>query len=340
MASQLRGGFLDRQSPLDSRRIGTECAGALTLRSTENIAPDERLDYWRSAVLHRVVPISLSDGPEQFTGRLLHIAGDGCSFVDHASEAMHTRRDPRQLRRDGCDDISICLLGPGGRSQLSHAGSHLLGADDLCVADFSKPIDHLQARNRDITLLFQRKTLEDNLKGDVSTLAGRLLPRHGIAALLRSHMRLLASEAEHLTMAERAVAVRAAAEMALMALQAELAPATELERFPAGLYLAAIMRIREECWDPDFNPAAVARNLGCSRATLYRLFAAEATSVAREIWNARLDRANQMLGAPAHAEANISDIAFRSGFIDMPTFSRMYKRRFDRTPTEARRAMI
>ncbi len=318
--------------------MGLESAGTLTLRSTEGIAPHEKLDYWRHSVLHRVVPIALGDGAERFSGRLVHIAGQGCSLIDHASEALHTRRDRRQLGRDGCDDLSISLVGLGGASRLDHVGSHLLECDDLCVADFARPIEHLQSRNRNVTLLFQRKVLEENLKGDLSFLAARRLPRHGIAALLRSHMKAFANEAEHLSAAERASALRIASEMAMLVLQAELEPGTDIERFPGGLYRAAMMRIRQDCWDPDLDPAAIARSLGCSRATLYRLFAAEATSVAKEIWGARLDCADQMLSAPAHAAANISDIAFRSGFIDMPTFSRMYKRRFDRTPTEARRA--
>ncbi len=338
MESQFRGGFLDRQSPLDPCREGPEQAGVLTLRSTEGLPPQERLDYWRESVLHRLVPIALGKGVETFSGRLLHVAGEGVCLIEHVSDALHTRRDQARLARDGFDEIGITLAGRGGPSVLGHAGTHLIERDDLFIADFARPIDHVQARNRDVTLLFQRETIRDALLGDLSGLAARRLPRHGIAALLRSHLRTLADQAERLSVTERAAALRIAGEMAMLALQAEFGQAADGERFRTGLFGAAMLRIRQDCWDPDLDPAAIARRLGCSRATLYRLFAAEATSVAKEIWNARLDRADQMLAAPAHAEANISDIAFRSGFIDMPTFSRMYKRRFDRTPTEARRA--
>ena len=39
-------------------------------------------------------------------------------------------------------------------------------------------------------------------------------------------------------------------------------------------------------------------------------------------------------------QAYIADIAFRGGFIDMPTFNRMFKKRFEKTPSEARHDLV
>ena len=43
-----------------------------------------------------------------------------------------------------------------------------------------------------------------------------------------------------------------------------------------------------------------------------------------------------MLTSPGHEDLLISEIAFRSGFLDQPTFNRMFKRRFGLTPREVR----
>ena len=43
-----------------------------------------------------------------------------------------------------------------------------------------------------------------------------------------------------------------------------------------------------------------------------------------------------MLTASAHLGLLVSDIAFRSGFVDPSTFSRMFRRRYGLTPREAR----
>lgn len=335
MASQFPRKILDHRSLFGDTDVRPENLGMMTVRSTDGIAEAERLDYWRHSVLHRMEPIP-QEGARPFAGRLVYIAGSNCVFVDNVSESIHTRRDRTRLRRDDCDEILIGLVERGAPSRLSHEGSHTLRQDDLCIADFSRPIDYVQGRNREITLMFPRTSLSEALKGDVSTLAGRLLPRNGIAAILRSHLRLIAVEAANMSARERAAMIGAASDMTLLALQREFGKGTDEERFPTGLYAAAMTVIRQYCWNPDLNPEAVASRVGCSRATLYRIFAAESESVARVIWNARLDRAHALLIASSGSGAFISDIAFRSGFIDMPTFNRMFKRRFDRTPTEAR----
>ena len=88
-------------------------------------------------------------------------------------------------------------------------------------------------------------------------------------------------------------------------------------------------------------PVAFARlkdELGCSRATLYRLFARRDQSVAAAVWQARLERALRMLCSAKSIAMTISDVAMLSGFTDIPTFTRMFKRRYGKTPREARMA--
>ncbi|MGX1099516.1 AraC family transcriptional activator of tynA and feaB [Amorphus sp. MBR-141] len=334
MASQSKGPALDRASPPGNGAIDVGPGGP-TERSTCGIQPKERLDYWRHAVLHRAEPLIPAEETRS-SGRMTHIAGRDCDFVDHASDAIHARRDLRRLRRDDCDEIIVSLVGRGGFTHYSHLIRHKLRDGDLCVSDVSRPIEPDRPRHRDITLTFRRARLAELLDGDVSTLAGKVLPRNGMSALLSSHMRLLALEAARLSPAERAAALEAAAQMALLALQAVLRRPAEPERFPHGLYAAALAVIRQECRAPDLDPAAVAIALGCSRATLYRIFAGREASVSETIWGERLEHACRILTAPEQAGDYISDIAFRCGFIDMPTFNRMFKRRFGRTPGEMR----
>ena len=45
-----------------------------------------------------------------------------------------------------------------------------------------------------------------------------------------------------------------------------------------------------------------------------------------------------MLCSAGSVAVPISDVAMLSGFIDMPTFTRMFKRRYGKTPREARAA--
>ena len=77
-------------------------------------------------------------------------------------------------------------------------------------------------------------------------------------------------------------------------------------------------------------------SLGCSRASLYRAFFRRGESVAAVIWATRIDLAWRMLTSMSHLGLLVSEIAFRSGFVDQPTFNRMFKRRYGIAPREAR----
>ena len=94
--------------------------------------------------------------------------------------------------------------------------------------------------------------------------------------------------------------------------------------------------IERTCADPDLSPDRIALSVGCSRATLYRLFARHDRSVAASVWQARLERALRMLCSAESIAMTIGDVALLSGFTDVPTFTRMFKRRYGKTPREAR----
>lgn len=110
------------------------------------------------------------------------------------------------------------------------------------------------------------------------------------------------------------------------------------ERFVHGFYCAALRLIDRECGDPNVTPEQVAFALGCSRATLYRAFAAHGADVAAALWQARLERARRILGSCEAIGLQISEVAALSGFRDMPSFTRMFKRRYGMTPRDVRDA--
>ena len=124
--------------------------------------------------------------------------------------------------------------------------------------------------------------------------------------------------------------------MALALLQATHAGLADPDRFAHGFHQAALGLIDAECGDPDLTPERIAVALGCSRASLYRAFAKQGESVAAAIWQARLERAHRMLTSPEGIGLLVSDIATLSGFREMPTFTRMFKRRYGLTPSDVR----
>ena len=135
-------------------------------------------------------------------------------------------------------------------------------------------------------------------------------------------------------------AVGALGEMALVVKHSVRFGAADPEQLGEGLYRWAVAVIERTCVNPSLSPEQVALAVGCSRATLYRLFAHNDRGVSETIWNARLERARRELHSVAGIGLTIGDIALRSGFSDLSSFGRMFKRRFGISPREARRTLF
>lgn len=77
--------------------------------------------------------------------------------------------------------------------------------------------------------------------------------------------------------------------------------------------------------------------MAARRAQLYRLVA-PIGGIAEYIREQRLRRCLADLLSAGHAHRQIADIAYRWGFSDPISFTKAFKQRFGRTPSEAREA--
>jgi AraC-like DNA-binding protein len=211
-------------------------------------------------------------------------------------------------------------------------------AGDLYLVDYARPSEVRRSSHCTVGLTMSRRLAREVLRADIEPRAGMKFPSGGLALVLRRHLQATFDEADSMSLAERAAAAKAAKDMALALLQASHGGVPDPERFAHGFYCAALGLIDRECGDPDLTPERIALALGCSRASLYRAFAKQAESVAAAIWQARLERARRMLSSSEGIGLLISEVAALSGFRDMPTFTRMFKRRHGMTPRDAREA--
>jgi AraC-like DNA-binding protein len=308
--------------------------GRLVDLTTDGVPARERFDYWRDVVLRRTRP-EMPERGQPFQAHLRRIVLNEVELIEHAAGAVASGRSPGRSRFDGGDDIALELIR-SGTSKLTHNGEHRLRSGDLCLVDYARPFKTELTRHRASGVVLSRRRVREVLGDDLSALAGRRVPARGLAAVLRAHMSTTLDEAPYMTPQDRIVAANAAAEMALAILQAGRFGTADPDQFGSGLYQAACAVIDRACADPDLSPDRIALTVGCSRATLYRLFARRDRSVAAAVWEARLERAWRMLCSAESIAVTISDVALLSGFTDMPTFTRMFKRRYGKTPREVR----
>jgi AraC-like DNA-binding protein len=312
----------------------SQAYGRLVDLTTDGVPVGDRIDYWRDVVLRRTRP-EMPERGQPFQAHLRRIVLADVELIEHAAGAVISERSPGRTRFDGGDDIAFELVR-SGTSKLTHNGEHKLRAGDLCLVDYARPFKTELTRHRACGVVLSRRKVREALGDDLSALAGRRVPARGLAAVLRAHMTTTLDEAPHMTAEDRVVATNAAADMALALLQAGRFGAADPDQFGEGLYQAARAVIDRASVDPDLSPDRIALAVGCSRATLYRLFARHDQSVAAVMWQARLERAWHLLCSPDGIGMTISDVAMLSGFTDIPTFTRMFKRRYGKTPREVR----
>ena len=97
-----------------------------------------------------------------------------------------------------------------------------------------------------------------------------------------------------------------------------------------------LQRIESGFADPELTPEKVAGEVGISKRYLQTLLAGSGTGFVAEVNATRLDRASDLLTDPRSRNLAISDVAWRSGFLDPGYFTRQFRKRFGVTPREWR----
>lgn len=310
--------------------------GRLVDLTTDDVAPGDRIGYWRDAVLRRTRP-EIVRRERQFTARLRRIVLSDVELIEHASDSIVSGRASGRTRFDGGDDIAIELMRRG-TSILTHNGEHRLKAGDMWLVDYALPFRTERSRHRACGIVLSRRSVQEVLGADLSGLGGYRLDARGLGAVVRAHMTSALDEAPYMTAQQRIVAVRALAGMALVALQKARHGVADPDQLGEGLYRSALAAIELHCANPDLSPERIALMVGCSRASLYRLFAVHGQGVAEAIWQARLERVHRELSTATGVGMTIGELALQCGFSDLSSFGRMFKRRYGITPQEARRA--
>lgn len=97
-----------------------------------------------------------------------------------------------------------------------------------------------------------------------------------------------------------------------------------------------LRRIESDYADPDLSPEAVAKQIGISKRYMQTLLAASGTSFVQELNATRLDRASDLLSDKRAGGLSISEVAYRTGFLDPGYFTRLFRKRYGITPREWR----
>jgi AraC-like DNA-binding protein len=306
-----------------------------------NLLPDGgRFHAWRETMrLPMLAEPFDHDGRHRFRIRLRRLASTHGRFAELAATPMKLVRTLGQCRGDGVDVISLLMVSQGDTRM--HTGvpdrAVRIGAGQVIVKDFSRPAEAwcIDPVYRGLNVHLPRASVEAALGNRISAVHGAVLSLNQLAPLLKAQL-TLAEIAPRLTASARAEALESTVELAISTLRLEFGAAPEDEVNDPGLFAAAQVVIRRNLGSVRLTPELIARQLGCSRAHLYRIFSQHGEAVADYVREQRLQRARALLATPSIAAERISDVAYQCGFSDPVHFARLFRHRFGVRPSDVR----
>lgn len=299
-------------------------------RSTGEAPARDRFDFWRHLQIgsHMVCPL----------------AARADFFADYSATTAPGGIGFAAMRLDPC----VSRFGPGGDDTMVDIGIIAAGSMHIrygrdqtltlnaaagpVLFDAARPMTTVTTRCNLVYLHLPRAAVVTALGAGGMAQIGvaRALPRGALATQLMACLRGL-----HAGSAASAASVGATLGLArALALVALAKLRGEGHHWEGGLddalHAAAQHQLAQGLADPRLTADAVAGVLGCSRARLYRLFAARGETVAGDLRELRLRHAATLLRASS--QAPISAIAADCGYGEPVAFAKAFRRRFGLAP--------
>jgi len=166
----------------------------------------------------------------------------------------------------------------------------------------------------------------------------RMFPPGGMAAIVHTMLKSLASEADKLIVAEQYTLAESLMELTATILRSKADHDYEQQHAQqSALFRRTLEYMDANFMDCEMTPEKIARANRISTRYLHSLFQQAGISVSKWMWERRLKATREDLLDPNMSHIRVSEIAFRRGFNDPAHFSRTFKRRFAISPSGLRK---
>lgn len=255
--------------------------------------------------------------------RALLVRSQGTAFIMTRGPAL-VARSPDQLL------IYLELEGSCDNDWAGQRGR--VEAGDVQIVDYAQPFHSVTSDYENLILVLARDSVPAALLAMEPH--GLVFRRgSGAARLIGAAMQELYAQAGTLTVSEAEAAIEGIVALTTAYARARLA-SDEAEHVKSRRK-AALDYIDAHLANAQLGPDEIADGVHLSRASLYRLLAAEG-GIRAVLLQRRLDQALRLLLADNRDEYSLADVAKRCGFGGLSQFSRAFRARFDLPPRQYR----
>ena len=295
-------------------------------------------DEWRDIASASFVPLSIQQSANEFTASLdMRQLSPDVSISGVTDQAIVINRTERLASASVSDDIHISLQA-AGRGTISQYGRVTPVAPGvLTVTETHRPftLNYVEPNQRHIVLQASRSALgvSDDMIRHVAgrQVSGANPARDAYVSLVTSLMAQPESLSESASLEMSTIVTSLASAMLRSAFESSPVMPTTNE----ALLVAMTEFIRTHLSSPLLSPETVARAHFVSRRKLYEIFESSGETPADVIRRERVQRAASMLDDKG-VTTSIADVAFMTGFSDVTTFTRAFRRYYGVTPRDWR----
>jgi AraC-like DNA-binding protein len=289
--------------------------------------------FWRAfrdSVAH-LYTLSLPDPSEEArftlfsriypTPRAILMHTKGTAFIMTRGPAL-VARSPHQML------IYLELEGSCDNDWAGRRGR--VEAGDVQIVDYARPFHSATTDYANLILQIPRESMPAALLAMEPH--GLVFPRDsGAALLIGAAIREFYAQADRLTVSEAEAAIEGIVALTTACAHARLA-GDEADHVKSRRK-AALDYIDAHLGNAQLGPGEIADAANVSRASLYRLLAAEG-GVRAVLLTRRLDQAMRLMLADDKDERSLTDISRRCGFGGTSQFSRAFRARFGAAPRQ------
>jgi AraC family transcriptional regulator, positive regulator of tynA and feaB len=305
--------------------------------STEAVAPDDQVAFWRDVVWQAFVPVTPTPlaPAERFKGSVTASSIGALGAARIAADSQVVSRTAEQVRRDPGEVFFLNLPLTAGTYAAQDGRTARLAPGDFTIVDSAAPFElGFEAPFEQLSFTIPSAALTRLLADPRAATARRVRGDVGLGAIASVALRAAAQHGagDHGTALALGDHLAGLVALALGGLEPAAVPTRR-----AGVVLQlARDEVERTLGDPGLTPATVAARVGISTRYLHRLFSDAGPSFGRYVLERRLERSDRALADPAHAHWTVTQIAFEHGFNDPSYFARAYRSRYGRTPRDAR----
>lgn len=311
--------------------------------TTAKVARRDAFSFWQDVICETFIHLDCTSPQRQdFHGDVRSYPLAKLQLSSMTSNQINLTRSKSRIA-SAPDEYCLAVIQGQGRTLGEQDGRQVvLNAGDIALFDSVRPYRaELQNGFQHLVLKIPRQTMQRRLGPVEVATATRIAGNRGMGLLASSFVRTLSKGLVDMDEATASRAAETALDLISAAFSETIARTANSRSSTRAAHLVrAKSHIAANLHECDLSPGRVAVALGISVRYLNALFAESGTSVARYIWQARIERCRHALSDPFQAHRSISEIAYSWGFNDLSHFSKMFRESAGTSAREFRRSAL